>query len=176
MAIEPKPEGHVFIDPLVGRRDPDWEEEDDYEEDQEEYAREIDPCSRCGPSCPDWGGDGLCMLQIRQIGGEQEDYSQRYTVANAPCPVCGTKLTLFKVPGELWTWPGDFYSPMVALSVYGPIDVPKAVLHGADTRALPGITHDIYHVWIGDSTRQQLIAVNCDAEGIDPNQDGSEGE
>lgn len=47
------------------------------EDEEEEYDNwdEIsdDPCYNCGPACPHWGGDGICMLQIR-AQAEQERY------------------------------------------------------------------------------------------------------
>jgi hypothetical protein len=33
-----------------------------------------DPCSACGPHCPEWGGGGLCMLQIRAEAEENFFY------------------------------------------------------------------------------------------------------
>jgi hypothetical protein len=40
----------------------------------EEYIDELYPCNQhCGPACSEWGGDGLCMLEIR-AQMEEEKY------------------------------------------------------------------------------------------------------
>jgi hypothetical protein len=122
----------------------------------EEYAVDYgddwdDPCDRCGPSCPDWGGDGLCMIQINQQAEENRDFQEKCVVTNYYCPVCGKPLTLYKIPvDELWVWPGDFYNPIIALNIFSVYDAPKGELHRSG---------NIVHIWVGDPAgdNQKLI-------------------
>jgi hypothetical protein len=41
--------------------------DDFYEEEAGPYS-----CDNCGPWCPEWGGDGLCMIAIRSMAEEYE--------------------------------------------------------------------------------------------------------
>lgn len=111
-------------------------------------------CGRCGPWCDEWGGDGLCMLQIRAQGNEGADYDRQCVQENILCPVCGKTLTQYAIPTDtLWVWPGNFYGPMIGLGVYGPLDVPKSEMH----RWQMG-NGTLCHIWTGDpETGQQLI-------------------
>ena len=101
-----------------------------------------DPCSHCGIWCDHWGGDGLCLLQIEQQAMEDEEYHKNYLTENVPCPVCGKYLNQYEIPTDkLWTWPGGFYNPMIALEIYSAYGVAKGEVHHKN---------NVYHVWIGD--------------------------
>jgi hypothetical protein len=58
----------------------DYEDDDDYYPDDGREDNDSDwtddPCSACGPHCPEWGGDGLCMLQIRAQAEENAFYDR----------------------------------------------------------------------------------------------------
>lgn len=76
-----------------------------------------------------WGGDGICMVEIRQQAAEHEDYFKHH-VSRRQCPVCRKDLICYDVrTDELWVWPGDWYSPMVGLLVYAAYGVEKGELH-----------------------------------------------
>lgn len=116
----------------------EYYEETDYEE---EDAEDEFSCDHCGPWCSDWGGDGLCMLAIEQQANEQEEYDKNFIKENQTCPVCKQSLKQYEVPvDELWTWPGDFYNPMVAIGIFGILDTPKGEIHRSG---------NLCHVWVG---------------------------
>lgn len=124
-----------------------------YYYDDEEECAEPD-CTRCGPWCDAWMGDGLCEHAIDYQVKCQEFYDKYYTIKDYACPICGERMTLYKVPSKLWQWPGDWLSPMVALTIYAVYDCPKGVIHS--------FGKDLHHVWIGSTKeRQCLIATNC---------------
>ena len=49
----------------------EWEE-DFYPDDWDEEEADPFSCDNCGPWCPEWGGDGLCMVAIRAMAEEYE--------------------------------------------------------------------------------------------------------
>jgi hypothetical protein len=78
---------------------------------------------------------------IEQQAAEYEDYYAEYVTENVPCPVCGAKLTIYTIPAQkLWTWPGHFYNPMIALGIFCAYDAPKGEIHSLDR---------IHHIWTG---------------------------
>lgn len=115
----------------------------------------------CGPWCGDcWGGDGICMAEIAAMVEEGEAYEAAHTAHDVPCPVCGKRLTQYDVmANELWIWPGDWYSPMIALNVYAVYDCPKGEIHRLG---------DTCHIWIGegDYRREQLIRLIGSSEAV----------
>lgn len=125
-----------------------WQDDfEDYYDEPEEEERWEDPCSRCGPWCEHWAGDGLCMLVIEQQAKDHEEYYRECVTDNVHCPVCGKLLTEYKVPTDtLWTWPGDFYNPMIALGIFCAYDTPKGVLHSHN---------EVYHIWTGEGKYRQ---------------------
>lgn len=128
-----------------------WEDEDDG-----------DPCSECGPHCQYWGGDGLCMLEINYLAACHQFYEEHYQLELQRCPICGQYLTLYKIPiDQLWQWPGDWLTPMIALNIYAVYDAPKGVVHSAG---------DLHHIWVGEGEfrRECLIALNCVRQDPDP--------
>jgi hypothetical protein len=133
--------------------DDDWyfDYDDDEADDFNEYESSDDPCDHCGPTCEFWGGDGICDLVLQQQAEESADYEAEHVTVNVICPVCGQILTMYDVQtGELWTWPGDWYNPMIALNIYAVYDAPKGELHRAD---------NICHIWVGNGEyrREKLI-------------------
>ena len=113
---------------------------DDFEDEEDQLS-----CNNCGPWCPDWGGDGLCMIAIEQQANEGEEYHHKYVIQATPCPTCNEKLTLYTIPvTKLWTWPGDFYNPIIALNIYGAYDIPKGELHRFLTEGKTTV-----HIWTG---------------------------
>jgi hypothetical protein len=145
MAIEMTPDDYYDLEAeAYAPYDDEWDDEDDWG----------DPCSRCGPWCDSWLGDGLCELEIDYQARCQEFYDKHYVFKDQKCPICGKALTLYKVPGDLWTWPGDWLTPMIALDIYAVYDCPKGVVHS--------FGKDFHHVWIGSAKpRECLIATNC---------------
>ncbi len=131
----------------------EWHDEDwDNDEDWDEWANTCSP-SRCG-DC--WGGDGICMLEIEQLAAEQEDFEQHYMQRAVQCPHCGAVLTQYQIPTtQLWTWPGGFYSPMIALDIFAVYDAPKGEVHEPVT----GRFYNLHHIWvgIGEHRRECLI-------------------
>ena len=92
---------HDRYDDWVGS--PDAWEEDLYDDWDEEEERGFS-CDQCGPWCPDWGGDGLCMLAIRSMAEDEREqhplamiawrvrsFSARVLdrIRFARCPDCG---------------------------------------------------------------------------------------
>ena len=126
----------------------DWDEWDEYEE--EEYdpvtaALESGdlPCEHgyCGPECPYWMGDGLCELAIEEQARETEDYEKKHH-RKAKCPVCGKELDEYDVKADkLWVWDAGWYNPLIGLAIYGPMGVPKGVIHSKD---------NVYHIYVGE--------------------------
>ncbi|MFH2111740.1 MAG: hypothetical protein ABIJ47_10840 [Candidatus Bathyarchaeota archaeon] len=110
-------------------------------------------CGSCGPWCPEWGGDGLCMLAIMEQARQREEYLQLHTRI-AACPVCGTSLKEYDVYSgdrEPWTWSLGFYDPMIAaMDVMGPLWLNKGVLHSQGS---------VYHIWIewGTGREERLL-------------------
>jgi hypothetical protein len=143
----------------------EWDDDDYYWDDPEDEDEEEDyddaPCSHCGPSCPEWAGDGLCMDEIRYQGICQEFYDMHCKLDLQTCPVCGKVLTLYEVPCDLWQWPGDWLPPIVALDIYAVYDCPKGVTHS--------FGKDLHHIWIGSANgREHLVATNCVRQDPDP--------
>lgn len=108
-------------------------DEDDYND---------DPCFHgCHYTCEHWGGDGICMLEVEELARQDQEYQEKY-VTQTSCPVCQQALTQYAIPtDEIWHWPGNFYSPIIAVSIFCVLDVPKGVLHSQD---------NIHHIWIGE--------------------------
>lgn len=132
----------------------DWEESDEYAELS---------CDNCGPWCEHWAGDGLCMLAIEQQAAEWDDYYAKYVTKNVHCPVCGAKLTMYAIPTDkLWTWPGHFYNPMIALDIFCVYDAPKGEIHNCA---------GIHHIWTGTGKLRQeklihLIPSTADSDFV----------
>jgi hypothetical protein len=55
----------------------DYFAEGEYDEEPEEDWESDDPCHNCGPWCHEWGGDGLCMVVIREQARQRADYNRR---------------------------------------------------------------------------------------------------
>ena len=53
---------------------PDYEDEEDQE------------CDSCDPWCPEWMGDGLCMVAIEEQPRQQEEYLKRHVRATTTIP------------------------------------------------------------------------------------------
>ena len=123
-------------DPYLDEDEP-WMDIDDYEDIEED-----EDCDTCGPWCPEWGGDELCMIAIEEQTRQREEYLKRHTRA-ATCPVCGAELTEYDVyagDNEPWTWSAGFYDPMIAvMDVMGPLWLNKGILHSQGR---------VHHVWI----------------------------
>lgn len=127
----------------------DYYDDEDFDEGYDDYAD--DPCRHCGPSCDEWGGDGICMVEIREQARQDEEYTKYYVHESVHCPNCGKELTMFDIPmDELWLWPGDFYNFFIPLSIYAVYDVPKGELHRFENTV---------HVWIGvgENRHEKLI-------------------
>lgn len=123
-----------------------------------------DPCSSCGPECQYWGGDGLCELALERLASETEDYQQNFVVPGVACPVCGVELTQYEIPtDELWIWPGDFYSPTIALNIYAVLDAPKGLLHSS------GKFHHIYTGSYDKNKEEKLIFLSGKEGPVDDN-------
>lgn len=143
----------------------DEEEEDDDDDDDENWG---DPCSRCGPWCEHWAGDGLCMLAIEQQAQEAERFEKKYVTENVDCPHCGKGLTRYQIPTDrLWVWPGEwpggeYYNPMIALDIFAVMDTPKGEVHPP----LDGRFYRFYHIWVGEGEfrRESLIMLNKPVE------------
>ena len=120
----------------------------------EEYAENLesdDPCDSCGPHCPEWGGDGLCMIVIKEQTRQRRDYKRKH-VGERNCPICGKRLKRFDCVNvnELWTWCPDPYDPIIAIDVLGPLWLNKGEIHHKG---------NLYHVWIewGTGKEERLI-------------------
>jgi hypothetical protein len=136
----------------------DWYEEEEEEDDEDMWVDydDGDPCRHCGPHCPEWGGDGLCMVEIRALSEEADDFTKRFVTENYTCPVCGKGLTLYSIPVDtLWEWPGGFYNPMIALDIYGALGVPKGELHRDG---------NLVHIWVGEGEyrSEKLVQLMAD--------------
>jgi hypothetical protein len=76
---------HDRYDDWIGSLDA-WEEDLYGDWDEEEEEERGFSCDQCGPWCPDWGGDGLCMLAIRSMA---EEYGHD---SDAPSPFYAYRL------------------------------------------------------------------------------------
>jgi len=132
---------------------------DEFEEEPEADWESDDPCDNCGPWCPDWGGDGLCMLVIKEQARQRSDYNRRHT-GERKCPICKVKLKRFDVVGvdELWVWSPEYYDPIIAIDVLGPLWLNKGEIHHKG---------NLYHVWIewGTGKEERLIRLLPRADG-----------
>jgi hypothetical protein len=137
-------------DKIIAAYYPDYDDEDDEEERDDELA-----CEHCGMWCEHWMGDNLCELEIEQQAKEDEEYNSKY-VNQRLCPICNQSLTCYQIPVDtLWTWPGDFYNPLIALNIYAACGVSKGECHHKG---------NVYHIWIGEgeNRREELIQLrNC---------------
>jgi hypothetical protein len=127
-------------------------EDNDYEglEDEWSSPEDEDPCELCGPWCSDWGGDGICMVVIREQVKQRRDYMRRH-FGRRKCPECGEVLDCYNVLAkEIWTWSPEWYDPIIGLEIFSAYGVPKGVLHSKGA---------LYHVWIGtgENRREELI-------------------
>lgn len=123
-------------------------------EDEEEASG--DPCSHCGPWCDEWVGDGLCMIAISEQARQDEEYHAIFVTENVPCPICGKLLTVYRIPvDKLWTWPGDFYNPLIALRIYSAYDALKGEFHRKD---------NLCHIWTGDMGNDRLVKLDGKAD------------
>ena len=68
----------------------DWEE--DFYDDWDEAEADPHSCDNCGPWCPEWGGDGLCMIAIRHMAEEYEaeEYERKHPLAAAVWRLCAS--------------------------------------------------------------------------------------
>jgi hypothetical protein len=86
-------------------------------------------------------GDGLCELVIEEQARETKEYEEKHH-RKSRCPICGKELDEYDVKADkLWVWDSDWYNPLIALSIYGPIGVPKGVIHSKG---------NVYHIYVGD--------------------------
>jgi hypothetical protein len=118
----------------------------------EEYAEDIesgDGCDHCGPWCDDWGGDGLCMLVIKEQARQRAEYDRKHT-GERNCPICKKRMPRFDCLNvdKLWEWSLEPYDPMIGLEVLGPQWLDKGELHHKD---------NLYHVWIGEGEHRKEI-------------------
>lgn len=128
------------------------------EDDDEDY------CDHCGPWCEHWGGDGLCELILEEQARQAEEFERLYVEKDTRCPVCGQVLICYSIPtDELWTWPGDFYNPIIALEIYAIYGAPKDELHRSG---------NLVHIWIGEGQyrEEKLVRLtgNKKVEGKPP--------
>ena len=118
---------------------------EDYE--QEEWEEEYS-CDNCGSWCPEWGGDGLCMLEIEEQSKMRKEYEENHT-RKGKCPICGKELDEYDIyagEAEPFTWSAGWYYPILGIEVLGPLWLNKGVIHGKD---------GIFHVWIEWGTGKQ---------------------
>ena len=121
----------------------DFDDDFDYGDGDDEDDM-FNPCSRCGPECPEWGGDGLCMIEINQQAQEFDHYFELFPVTDVFCPICGVKLPCYSVPeSELWSW--SEFSPLIGLEVYSAHSVPKGEHHRDG---------NLVHIWIGSQSEE----------------------
>lgn len=135
----------------------EWSESDyDWDDDDwDEWSSACSP-SRCG-EC--WGGDGICMLEIEQLAAEQEEFERHYVQPAVPCPHCGAVLTQYRISTtRLWTWPGDFYSPMIALNIFAVYDAPKGEVHEPSESHY----HRFHHIWVGTGEMRRECLIMLD--------------
>lgn len=135
----------------------DWDPDDN----DETWALEDNPCDHCGPRCKNWGGDGLCMLQINALADESQDFEENFVKDNQECPICHKKLTQYEIPTDnLWEWPGDFYNSIIALNIYAVMDAPKGEIHHSE---------NLYHIYVGDGEyrEEKLILLTGDNHAED---------
>jgi hypothetical protein len=132
----------------------DYQDDEEYWLDEEDlYDEDELSCDNCGPWCPDWGGDGLCMVAIEEQARQRDEYVKKH-VRDARCPVCGAALREYDVysgDGKPWTWSAGFYDPMIAvMDVLGPMWLNKGVFHSKDR---------VHHVWIewGAGREERLL-------------------
>lgn len=115
----------------------------------EEYESH-DPCRDCGPSCPDWLGDGLCQLSLDAQIRAHKQFFKIFKPIQSKCGKCGKSLRLYFVPEDrLWLWPGEL-DPMIGLEIYGPYSAEHGVLCQSA---------QVYHVWIGHPDNEVLISM-----------------
>lgn len=157
---------------MSGRDDEDtaevWDNDDGdvtytdwYDDEWEEW--ENAPCSpmRCG-EC--WGGDGICMREIEAQQAQDEAFQQRHVLVDTPCPGCQVALTRYDIPTtELWVWPGtwpgeEYYSPMIALNIFGVYDMPKGEVH----EPVDGRAHTFHHIWVGTGEHRSEALIMLD--------------
>ena len=86
----------------------EWEEEW-YEEEWEGEWEEEEPvmglwpeCTDCGPECPYWGGDGICMIAIEEMSKLYDEYKR--WIRNAMKYTFFTLLLLGVAYGVLQAW------------------------------------------------------------------------
>lgn len=118
----------------------------------EEYAEDIesdDGCDHCGPWCGEWGGDGLCMLVIKEQARQRAEYDRKHT-GERNCPICKKRMPRFDCLNvdKLWEWSLEPYDPMIGLEVLGPQWLDKGELHHKG---------NLYHVWIGEGEHRKEI-------------------
>lgn len=142
---------------------PEWDYMDDLDDeaddwdDGDSYDDGVCTPMKCG-DC--WGGDGICMLEIEAQARQGDEYARLYVSESVPCPVCGALLNEYKIPVEkLWTWPGDFYNPIIPLGIFAVYDVPKGVVHDAG---------NVHHIFVGDGEyrSEKLITLLGDGNYI----------
>lgn len=127
-------------------------EDNDYEGLEDEWSGDVDdlddPCEHCGPWCSDWGGDGLCIVAIKEQTRQAAEYRRRH-VRTRMCPVCKKQLTRFNVLAkEVFEWSPEWYDPMICLfEVYSALWVPKGVIHSK--------YGTLFHIWIGEGENRQ---------------------
>jgi len=126
---------------------------DEYSNPFDEDEEDEEDCSHCGPWCPDWGGDGICMVDCENMQHECEDYLAKHKLSGVMCPVCQKNLDCFSVrTDQIWVWPGDWYDPRVGLfEVYAAYDCSKGVIHSKG---------NIHHIWIGEGEYQEEKLIN----------------
>lgn len=128
----------------------DWEDYDDWEEYEDDWD---DPCSNCGPWCPHWGGDGLCMVEIEAQAEMRKEYEVQH-VRDSKCPVCGKKMKEYDIyagtEAKPWLWSAGWYYPILGIEVLGPLWLNKDVIHGEGR---------VFHVWIewGSGREERLL-------------------
>jgi len=129
----------------------DYATPDEYMDELEEEWE--DPCSNCGPHCPDWGGDGICMLEIEAQTKMRKEYEEKH-IRKSKCPVCGKELTEYDVfasgEAEPWVWNAGWYYPILGIEVLGALWLNKGIIHSKER---------VFHVWIewGTGKEERLL-------------------